>query len=341
MRRLRGKELRLVRVNAKAPAETPALFVNARSTMIVREPIETIAVDAGGMRFAVDTCGRGDRLALCLHGFPEAAVSWRAQLPMLAALGYRVWAPNLRGYGRTTRPPAVEDYRIDLLVADVAALIDAAQARSVTLFGHDWGAALAWLVAIDRVRPLERLIILNVPHPAPFARELRKLPQALRSWYIAFFQLPGLPEAVLGWNGAAAIGFAMRGSATHPGRFPATVIDVYRANAAQPGALTAMLNWYRALRFDGRRFATRNYPIVDIPTLMIWGEADTALSKATTYGTQRYVRDLTLRYLPGISHWVQQDAPDMVNAMVTAFLRDQRVPQAREISPAGRVTPSR
>ncbi len=309
--------------------------------MNVREPIETIVVEAGGLRFEVETCGRGDRLALCLHGFPEAAISWRAQLPVLAALGYRAWAPNLRGYGRTTRPPSVQAYRTALLVGDVAALIDAAAARSVTLIGHDWGAALAWLVAIDRVRRLERLVIMNVPHPALFARELRKLPQALRSWYIAFFQLPGLPEAVLGWNDAAAVGYAFRALATHPGRFPAAVIDVYRANAAEPGALTAMINWYRALARDSRRFAARAYPVVEVPTLMIWGEADIALSKSTTFGTHDYVRDLTLRYLPGISHWVQQDAPEMVNAMIVAFLSNARVPEAREISPTGRVTVTR
>jgi pimeloyl-ACP methyl ester carboxylesterase len=119
--------------------------------MTDRWPIETMFVEANGLRFEVETCGEGDRLALCLHGFPEAAFSWRNQLPLLAELGYRVWAPNQRGYGRTTRPPKVYDYRTDLLVADVAGLIDVSDARSVTLIGHDWGAMVAWLFAADRI----------------------------------------------------------------------------------------------------------------------------------------------------------------------------------------------
>jgi pimeloyl-ACP methyl ester carboxylesterase len=177
--------------------------------MTDRQPIETIFVEANGLRFEVDTCGEGDRLALCLHGFPEAAYSWRRQLPLLAELGYRVWAPNQRGYGRTSRPPHVDDYRTGRLVADIAGLIDVSGARSVTLIGHDWGAAVAWLFATDRVRPLERLVIMNVPHPALFARCLRTFAQARRSWYMFFFQLPKLPELALRWNRAEPVAGAV------------------------------------------------------------------------------------------------------------------------------------
>lgn len=293
--------------------------------------IETIAVDANGLRFEVDVCGSGDRLALCLHGFPEAAFSWRYQLPLLAALGYRAWAPNQRGYGHTTRPAGVDAYRTDRLVADVAALIDASGARSVTLIGHDWGAAVAWLFATDRVRPLERLVIMNVPHPAIFARRLRDPRQALRSWYMLFFQLPLLPELALSWNGAEPIARAFRSSAGDPSRFPAAVLDVYRRNALMPGALTAMLNWYRALALSAGRLSRRSFPVIDVPTLMVWGEADVALTIETTFGTERYVRDLTIRYLPRVSHWVQQDAPDHVNVMLAAFLSGEPVPQADEV----------
>jgi pimeloyl-ACP methyl ester carboxylesterase len=299
--------------------------------MMDRRPIETIFVDANGLRFEVDTCGEGDRLVLCLHGFPEAAFSWRHQLPLLAELGYRAWAPNGRGYGRTARPPKVDDYRTDRLVADVAGLIDVSGARSVTLIGHDWGAAVAWLFATDRVRPLERLVIMNVPHPALFARRLRSFDQAARSWYMLFFQLPWLPELALSRNGAAPVARAFLSSARDKTRFPPEVLDVYRRNALAPGALTAMLNWYRALGRDVLRQGRRKYAVIDVPTLMIWGEADTALTKATTFGTERYVRDLTMRYLPGVSHWVQQDAPLAVNALLTAFLRGERVPESSEV----------
>ena len=292
-----------------------------------RWPIETIFVEANGLRFEVDTCGAGDRLALCLHGFPEAAISWRYQMPVLAELGYKVWAPNQRGYGRTTRPRNVDDYRTDRLVADVAGLIDASAASSVTLIGHDWGAAVAWLFATDRVRPLERLVIMNVPHPALFARRLRSVDQAARSWYILFFQLPLVPELALRWNNALPVARAFLSSASDPGRFPPAVLDVYRRNALVPGALTAMLNWYRAVVRGASDRVPRAYPIIETPTLLIWGDADVALTKATTFGTERYVRDLTIRYLSGVSHWVQQDAPLTVNAMLAAFLRGERVPE--------------
>jgi pimeloyl-ACP methyl ester carboxylesterase len=225
----------------------------------VSPAVETLFVEANGLRFEVDACGRGDRLALLLHGFPECAFSWRYQIPLLADLGYRVWAPNQRGYGRTTRPPCVADYAPHHLVADVAALVDASGARTVTLIGHDWGAAVAWLFASGAVRPLERLVIMNVPHPAIFAQQLRRPRQALRSWYILFFQLPWLPERMLRLNRAEPIARAFRASAAHPDRFPSDVTDVYRRNALQPGALTAMLNWYRALPRDAARTARSTF----------------------------------------------------------------------------------
>lgn len=169
--------------------------------------ITTRTVEANGFRFAVDEAGAGDRLALCLHGFPESRFSWRHQLPLLAELGYRAWAPDLRGYGDTEpRPQDVASYRIERLIEDVAALIDASGAKEVTLIAHDWGAVVAWTLAADRVRPLARLVIMNVPHPAVFARVLRdSAAQRRRSWYVAFFQIPWLPERMLTARKARAI----------------------------------------------------------------------------------------------------------------------------------------
>lgn len=155
----------------------------------VRDPrIETCFVDANGLRFEVDTCGTGDRLALCLHGFPEHSFSWRYQLPLLAELGYRAWAPNLRGYGNSSRPEGVEAYDLEHLMADVAGLIDASGCQEVVLLAHDWGAVIAWHFAIRRIRPLTHLIICNVPHPGPARQALRRgLAQLKKSWYIFFF----------------------------------------------------------------------------------------------------------------------------------------------------------
>jgi pimeloyl-ACP methyl ester carboxylesterase len=287
-------------------------------------------VAANGLDFHVAEAGTGDRLALCLHGFPECWYSWREQMPLLARLGYRVWAPDLRGYGDTTRPPDVRDYAIERLLDDVAGLIDAAAPRETLLVAHDWGGVIAWLFAMRQPRRLDRLVIMNLPHPACFERELRTWRQMRRSWYALLFQLPRLPEALLRARGYRAIGEAFRSSAIDKCRFPDAVLQVYRDNAARPGALTAMLNYYRAFASGGggARQRALGYPRIDIPTLLLWGEEDVALCKEGTYGTEQYVSDLTLRYLPRVSHWVQQEAPETVNAMLEAWLTGQPVPEA-------------
>ena len=177
---------------------------------------------------------------------------------------------------------------------------------------------------------------MNVPHPAVMERVMRTPRQLLRSWYVLFFQIPGLPELLLGARHARAIGDAFRNMAVDKSRFPDEVLQVYRDNAAAPGALTAMINYYRALVRGGGADRQRRlgYPVIDMPTLMIWGEDDVALGKETTYGTDAYVRDLTLRYLPNVSHWVQQEAPEIVNAMLEAWLTGQPVPEAGDVHDA-------
>jgi epoxide hydrolase 4 len=279
-------------------------------------PIQHEFVVAGEIRFHLASCGAGERLALCLHGFPESSYSWRHQMPLLAELGYRVWAPDLRGYGETTRPPRVQDYAIEKLMNDVAALIDASGSPAVTLIAHDWGAVVAWHFAMRRIRPLERLVILNAPHPAAAADAFRTWKQLRRSWYAFFFQLPWLPELLLRAGNYRAIGEGMRRTSVHPERFPDEALAVFRQAAANPGALTGMLNYYRL-----------GHPVIDTPTLMLWGEQDVALTLETTHGTDRYVSDLTFRLLPDASHWVQQDAPDTVNRMLRAWLTGAEVPQ--------------
>lgn len=299
--------------------------------------VETIRVAANGLDFEVDQMGAGDKLALLLHGFPESKFSWRAQLPVFAERDYTVWAPNTRGYGNTTRPIGKAAYTVDHLLADAAGLIDAARARGitgpVTLVAHDWGGIVAWTFAIERVRPLERFIILNIPHPALMGKGLRSFRQLRKSWYMFFFQIPWLPEWLLGLRKAEAIGRAFRDMAVDKSRFPDAVVDEYRRNALKPGALTAMLNYYRANIFNAKnRKRWTDTPQLDTPTLMIWGEEDTALGKELTTDTHTLVSDLTLRYLPRVSHWVQQEAPETVNAMIEAWLDGRPVPQAGEVA---------
>jgi epoxide hydrolase 4 len=289
-------------------------------------PFETAFVETGHARLECLVSGRGNvRVAVLLHGFPEAHFSWRHQIGFLAQLGYEVWAPNQRGYGASSRPRAVAAYHVDHLVEDVAGLIDqVAAGRPVTLIAHDWGALVAWVFAINRSRPLERLVICNVPHPARFAEELRRpgSDQLRRSWYVLFFQLPWLPELLLGAGRARAIGRAFTGMAKDLTHFQDDVIGAYRAQALLPGALRAMVNWYRA---NARANALARYrrglaPPVDVPTLMIWGEEDTALSVHLTEGYEGLVPDFTLVRLPGVSHWVQQEAPQAVNHALEVWL---------------------
>jgi pimeloyl-ACP methyl ester carboxylesterase len=299
---------------------------------------EIIRVAANGIHFEVATMGTGDRLALCLHGFPEHAYSWRHQMPMLAKLGYRVWAPNLRGYGNTDSPQEVSAYKTRTLVEDVAALIKAANTKETVLLAHDWGGALAWSLAMQQPQLIDRLIVLNLPHPACFARELRKPAQLMKSWYIFFFQLPWLPEFMLGRRRARATSGIIRGSSLDPARFPDEALEVYRANAARPGGLTAMINWYRAMFRGGglRRFGAGKIPIIQIPTLFLWGDADSALSFRTTVDTEKYVANLTFRVFPGVSHWIQQEAPEAVNEMIEAWLAGKPVPEYSELTAVSR-----
>lgn len=276
-------------------------------------------VEANGLTLEVAEAGEGKRLALCLHGFPELHYSWRHQMPMLAQMDYRVWAPNMRGYGGTDRPLGMKAYRLDNLAADVAALIDASGADEVTLIAHDWGAIVAWFFAIKRVRPLTALVILNVPHPLCGRREMKTWRQLRKSWYIFFFQLPRLGERMLGRDGAAPIGRVFRNSAVNKHLFTREEVEPYRAAANRPGALTAMLNYYRALLQtpDIRRIGDGR---VEVPTLVLWGEQDVAIDISVLDGIDAYVPDLTVRRFPHASHWVQQDVPGEVNAALKEWL---------------------
>jgi pimeloyl-ACP methyl ester carboxylesterase len=286
-------------------------------------------IQTRGLRFEVATAGEGDKLALLLHGFPECAYSWRNQIPLLVSLGYRVWAPNMRGYGRTDKPVGVKNYALELLESDVTDLIDASGAKSVLLIGHDWGGMVAWSYAMNGTRPIERLVVLNCPHPVNFFKGLRSAAQLKRSWYIGLFQLPWLPEKLISYKRAAWLERVVRGWAVHQDQFSDADIDVIRNNALIPGALTGMINYYRASGRALLKGEQRHTSKIRVPSLLIWGERDLALGKELTYGTDRYVTDLTVRYIPDASHWVQQDTPEAVNRELAAFLGGPKPEQLR------------
>jgi pimeloyl-ACP methyl ester carboxylesterase len=217
----------------------------------------------------------------------------------------------------------VADYAIGHLVEDVAGLFEAAGARRRLLVGHDWGAAIAWAFALERRLPLDGLVIMNVPHPAVLARVMRTTwRQPLRSWYMGFFQAPAIPEAMLTAGAARAVGRAFTGMAVDKSRFPPEVTKVYRDNALIPGAMTAMINYYRANTSLLGRWRAAS-PVIEVPTLMVWGEEDAALCIENTEGYAGLVRDFTLRRLPGVSHWVQQEAPERVNEILGRWLNER------------------
>lgn len=273
---------------------------------------------ANGIRFHYVTQGEGP-LVLLLHGFPECWYSWRHQIPVLAAT-HKVVALDLRGYNDTDKPTEPAAYQMDVLVADVVAVVQALGYERLTLVGHDWGGAIAWNTADRHPELLDNLVVLNLPHPARMLAGLRTPQQLLKSWYIFFFQLPWLPEIALQLADYRAIELALAGMAIDKATFSKADLDFFKDAAAKRGAVPAMLNYYRTIFSSGQ--LNRQWRVLEMPTLMIWGENDAALGKELTYGTEQYVRDLQIKYIPNCSHWVQQERPDLVNQYLCDFLAE-------------------
>jgi pimeloyl-ACP methyl ester carboxylesterase len=268
-------------------------------------------------------------LVLLLHGFPDFWYTWRRQIPVLAEAGFRVVAPDLRGYNESDKPPGVASYRLKLLSADVAALIRHLGCARAFVVGHDWGGAVAWHTALTHSDVVERLVVLNAPHPAAFFRELRTPRQLLKSWYMFFFQLPALPEALCRRNNFAWLERALRRDPVRPGAFSDDDLCRYKLALSRPGALTAAINYYRALfRYTPRRLLGRMPPIT-VPTLLIWGEQDRYLGLALTEGLDRWVPGLRVERIADASHWVQADAPERVNQLLLDFLPNGQRQMAR------------
>ncbi len=274
-------------------------------------------LDTNGIQLHYVAKGEGS-LMLFLHGFPEFWYSWRHQIGAFGS-DYKAVALDLRGYNDSDKPKEKSAYTLAELLKDIEGTIRALGYERCILVGHDWGGAIAWSFAYAYPDMLERLIVLNIPHPAKFAQGLRTPQQLLRSWYIGLFQLPVLPELLLSAGNYAAIRSAFRDQAVNPNAFTEEDLDQLVTAAAKPGALTSMLNYYRNLSSSGG-LLNRQYDVLAVPTLMIWGENDTALRKELTYGTHQYVRDLTIRYIPNCSHWVQQEQPNTVNRMISSWL---------------------
>lgn len=271
-----------------------------------------------GIRMHYVQAGRGRRLVLLLHGFPEFWYGWRQQLPALSPY-FTVAAPDLRGYNETDKPDW--GYELDVLSADVVELILTLGYERAIVVGHDWGGFIAWMVAITHPHRVERLVTLNIPHPSKAVEHLRTNPrQMLRSMYAAFFQVPWLPELLISANDYAALEPIFRGTAIRRDTFSDDDIQAYTAALRKPGSLTAALNYYRALGRSNLNHLIGSHMVVQVPTLMIWGEKDIALGIELTYGTHTYVPDLRMQYIPNCSHWVQHEQPELVNQSICEFL---------------------
>jgi pimeloyl-ACP methyl ester carboxylesterase len=267
-----------------------------------------------GLTFDVRDAGPsdGDPVVL-LHGFPQDSTAWNQVAPLLHRNGLRTLAPDQRGYSPMARPRGRSHYRLRETTADVLALLDAAGLGSAHVVGHDWGAGVGWALAAWHPERVRTLTSLSVPHPAAMARAMVTSDQALRSYYMALFQLPLLPERVV----LAGEGAALRRMLVRSG-LPADAVDRYVARMREPGALTAALNWYRALPWNGRD----TVGTVRVPTLHIWSTGDAFLGRAATDATARFVdAPYRLEVLQGVAHWIPELAPDVVADLVTAHVR--------------------
>lgn len=279
---------------------------------------EAVTVRVNGIALHVIVAGdpAGSPVVL-LHGFPEFWYGWRHQIGALVAAGHRVIVPDQRGYHLSDKPPAVADYAIPHLTADIAGLLDHFGYERAGIAGHDWGAMVAWWLALTHPQRVARLAILNVPHPYIFRRHLKENPaQIFRSWYAGFFQIPFLPEGLISLGGYRAAAQAMISSA-RPGTFSPEEMAHYREAWAQPGAMTGMINWYRAyVRHAPPAPASWRVPM---PTLMLWGAQDNFLSKEMAQPSIDLCDHGRLVLYEDATHWVQHDERAAVNAELIAF----------------------
>jgi epoxide hydrolase 4 len=281
---------------------------------------ERTFIETNGIRLHVVVAGNpAGAPVVLLHGFPEFWYGWRHQIPALAEAGYHVIVPDQRGYNLSDKPLGVSAYRTVNLHQDVIGLLDHFGIEKVNLAGHDWGAAVAWGVATSFPERMERLAILNVPHPAVMLNTLRtSFRQVLKSWYIGFFQIPGLADWLLRVNHYAALERLLVSSGK-PGMFTPKDLVEYTRAWAQPGALTAMINWYRSIFRDPAALQTNIR--IHIPTLILWGRHDVALSAEMAQRSLSLCEDGRLVYYENATHWVLHDEAGEVNRQLVSFFR--------------------
>lgn len=256
---------------------------------------------------------------ILLHGFPEFSHGWKRQIPYLVSAGYRVWAPDQRGYNLSDKPNGIEKYTLDKLADDVIGLIDAAGQEKVYLVGHDWGGSVAWYVAAKYPDRLKKLVILNVPHGSVMKKYLStNRAQKRKSWYFLFFQIPWLPEFLARFNNWRSAAQTLI-KTSRPGTFTEADLDLYRQAWSQPKAYKSMIHWYRAI--------VQKPPVspgktrIAVPTLLIWGTQDKFLGHEMAQPSIDLCKDGQLVMIEEATHWVQHEEPERVNALIGDFLK--------------------
>ena len=284
--------------------------------------VEHLHLLSNGVRLHCAVAGPADGpLVVALHGFPEYWRGMAGVMTRLARAGFRVVAPDQRGYALSEKPSGIDAYRVEELAADVVGIIDHFGRDRADIVGHDWGAAVAWWLALTHPHRVRRLVVANVPHPSVFAREVRSnRRQTLKSWYIFAIQAPAIPEVVaFGRRARPRFARFIAGTAT-PGAFSPRYLRQLQDAWAQPGAARGMLNWYRASvrRRPGRLTDKR----IHVPTLIIWGRRDVALSDTMAQPSADLCDDVRVEFLDEATHWVLHDEPERTGDLIVGFLSE-------------------
>jgi pimeloyl-ACP methyl ester carboxylesterase len=266
----------------------------------------------------VAVAGQGPPVIL-LHGFPENWRSWRRQFGPLVHAGFSVWAADMRGYNLSERPTGQEAYHLRHLISDVAAIVRATGYPRAHIGGHDWGGIVAWTFAGHHPGLVDRLVIFNAPHLDIYLEQVRRPPQMFKSWYVLFFLLPRLPERALSAHNFSAVRDMFKRLPARAGAFSGEDIDEYIRALSSPGALTAALNYYRAnVRWGG--VALARSARIAAETLVIWGDRDPALGPGLLEGLEKVAPHVRVHRIADAGHWVQNEAPEEVNRVLTSFL---------------------
>ncbi len=280
------------------------------------------SIEIQNIRLHYLIAGQGP-LVILLHGFPQCSYAWRYQIQELSK-HFTVVVPDLRGYGESDKPSGIQAYDIETLSKDILGLMQALGYQKAHLVGHDWGGAIAWHLAIHYPQNVDRLVVINCPHPVKFSKALRSdYRQIKKSWYVFFFQIPFVPEILFKLFSKNLIKKTLRGTSLKPNAFSDQDLEIYRRQLLQPGAFRAALNYYRAAfrKMLCRTRTESKHAKIQAPTLLLWGEADQALGKNLTLDMERFFQnDFKIQYIPDCSHWVMEEAPDTVNTSILKHL---------------------